>query len=49
MITSVAGTLGGTGEYTWYGAAKGAVNTLVAGVGREVARKAFALMGWRPA
>jgi NAD(P)-dependent dehydrogenase (short-subunit alcohol dehydrogenase family) len=48
MITSVAGTLGGTGEYTWYGAAKGAVNTLVAGVGREVAKEGIRLNGLAP-
>jgi NAD(P)-dependent dehydrogenase (short-subunit alcohol dehydrogenase family) len=48
MITSVAGTLGGTGEYTWYGAAKGAVNTLVAGAGREVAKEGIRLNGLAP-
>lgn len=48
MITSVAGTLGGTGEYTWYGAAKGAVNTLVAGVAREVAKEGIRLNGLAP-
>jgi NAD(P)-dependent dehydrogenase (short-subunit alcohol dehydrogenase family) len=48
LITSVAGTLGGTGEYTWYGAAKGAVNTLVAGVAREVAKEGVRINGLAP-
>jgi NAD(P)-dependent dehydrogenase (short-subunit alcohol dehydrogenase family) len=39
MISSMAATIGGAGEYTWYAAAKGAVNTLVAGAAREVAKE----------
>ncbi len=39
MITSMAATIGGAGEYTWYAAAKAAVNTLVIGAAREVAKE----------
>jgi NAD(P)-dependent dehydrogenase (short-subunit alcohol dehydrogenase family) len=39
MITSMAAVIGGAGEYTWYAAAKAAVNTLVLGAAREAARE----------
>src|SRR5262249_58226900 len=32
LLSSMAATIGGTGEYTWYAAAKGAVNTMTVGV-----------------
>jgi NAD(P)-dependent dehydrogenase (short-subunit alcohol dehydrogenase family) len=48
MITSMAATIGGTGEYTWYAAAKAAVNTLVAGVAREVAKEGVRINGLSP-
>jgi NAD(P)-dependent dehydrogenase (short-subunit alcohol dehydrogenase family) len=39
LLSSMAATIGGTGEYTWYAAAKGAVNTMAVGVAREVAKE----------
>jgi NAD(P)-dependent dehydrogenase (short-subunit alcohol dehydrogenase family) len=39
LLSSMAATIGAMNEYTWYGAAKGAVNTMTMGVGREVARE----------
>ena len=39
LLSSMAAELGGTGEYTWYGAAKGAVHTMALGVAREVAKE----------
>jgi NAD(P)-dependent dehydrogenase (short-subunit alcohol dehydrogenase family) len=48
MITSVAATLGSSGEYTWYAAAKAAVNTLVVGAAREVAREGVRVNGLAP-
>jgi NAD(P)-dependent dehydrogenase (short-subunit alcohol dehydrogenase family) len=48
MITSVAATLGGTGEYTWYAAAKAAVNTLVVGAAREVAKEGVRINALSP-
>jgi NAD(P)-dependent dehydrogenase (short-subunit alcohol dehydrogenase family) len=48
MISSVAATLGGTGEYTWYAAAKAAVNTLVVGVAREVAKEGVRINALSP-
>jgi NAD(P)-dependent dehydrogenase (short-subunit alcohol dehydrogenase family) len=48
MISSVAATIGGTGEYTWYAAAKAAVNTLVVGVAREVAKEGIRINALSP-
>jgi NAD(P)-dependent dehydrogenase (short-subunit alcohol dehydrogenase family) len=48
MISSMAATLGGTGEYSWYAAAKAAVNTLVVGVAREVAREGVRINALSP-
>jgi NAD(P)-dependent dehydrogenase (short-subunit alcohol dehydrogenase family) len=39
MLSSMAADLGSPGEYTWYGAAKAAVNTMVLGVARETAKE----------
>jgi NAD(P)-dependent dehydrogenase (short-subunit alcohol dehydrogenase family) len=48
MISSMAATIGGAGEYTWYAAAKGAVNTLVVGAAREVAKEGVRINGIAP-
>lgn len=48
MISSMAATIGGTGEYTWYAAAKAAVNTLVVGVAREVAKEGVRINALSP-
>lgn len=39
LISSMAAEIGGAGEYTWYAAAKGAVNTMTLGVAREVVKE----------
>jgi NAD(P)-dependent dehydrogenase (short-subunit alcohol dehydrogenase family) len=36
-VTSAAATIGSAGEYTWYAASKGAIDSLTIGLGREVA------------
>lgn len=38
-ISSVAATLGAPGEYVWYAAAKGAVDSMTLGLSRELARE----------
>jgi NAD(P)-dependent dehydrogenase (short-subunit alcohol dehydrogenase family) len=37
LVSSVAATLGGVGEYVWYAASKGAIDTLTIGLSRELA------------
>jgi len=37
LISSMAATLGGAGEYVWYAASKGAIDALTYGLGRELA------------
>jgi NAD(P)-dependent dehydrogenase (short-subunit alcohol dehydrogenase family) len=39
MLSSMAATIGGAGECVWYAAAKGAVDSMVIGMGREVAKE----------
>ena len=39
MLSSMAATIGGAGECVWYAAAKAAVDTMVIGVSREVAKE----------
>jgi NAD(P)-dependent dehydrogenase (short-subunit alcohol dehydrogenase family) len=39
MLSSMAATLGGANECVWYAAAKGAVDSMVIGVAREVAKE----------
>ena len=39
MLSSMAAEIGAAGEYTWYAAAKAAVNTMVLGVARETAKE----------
>ena len=39
MLSSMAATIGGAGECVWYAAAKAAVDAMVIGVSREVAKE----------
>ena len=39
MLSSMAATIGGANECVWYAAAKGAVDSMVIGVSREVAKE----------
>jgi NAD(P)-dependent dehydrogenase (short-subunit alcohol dehydrogenase family) len=39
MLSSMAATIGGAGESVWYAAAKGAVDSMVVGISREVAKE----------
>jgi NAD(P)-dependent dehydrogenase (short-subunit alcohol dehydrogenase family) len=48
LLSSMAAELGGTGEYTWYGAAKGAVHTMALGVAREVAKEGIRINAIAP-
>lgn len=38
-ISSMAAIIGGAGEYTWYAASKGAIDSLTVGLAREVAKE----------
>lgn len=38
-VSSMAATLGAAGEYTWYAASKGAIDSLTAGISREVVKE----------
>ncbi len=48
MVSSMAATLGGAGECVWYAAAKGAVDTMVIGVAREVAKEGMRVNALSP-
>jgi NAD(P)-dependent dehydrogenase (short-subunit alcohol dehydrogenase family) len=37
LISSVAATLGGSGEYIWYAASKGAIDSMTFGLSKELA------------
>ncbi len=39
MLSSMAATIGGAGECVWYAAAKAAIDAMVIGMGREVAKE----------
>jgi NAD(P)-dependent dehydrogenase (short-subunit alcohol dehydrogenase family) len=39
MLSSMTAQIGGAGECVWYGAAKGAVDSMVVGVAREVVKE----------
>ncbi len=48
MLSSMAADLGGTNEYVWYAAAKGAVNSMTVGVAREVAKEGIRINAVSP-
>ncbi len=48
MISSMAAILGGANECVWYAAAKGAVDSMVVGIAREVAREGVRVNGVSP-
>ena len=48
MVSSMAATLGGAGECVWYAAAKGAVNSMVIGIAREVAKEGIRVNALSP-
>ena len=48
MISSMAAILGGANECVWYAAAKGAVDSMVIGIAREVAREGIRVNGVSP-
>src|SRR5579884_1692034 len=48
MLSSMAATLGGAGECVWYAAAKGAVDALVVGAAREVAKEGIRINAVSP-
>jgi NAD(P)-dependent dehydrogenase (short-subunit alcohol dehydrogenase family) len=48
MVSSMAATLGGSGECVWYAAAKGAVDSMVIGVAREVAKEGIRVNALSP-
>jgi NAD(P)-dependent dehydrogenase (short-subunit alcohol dehydrogenase family) len=47
-VSSGAATLGSPGEYTWYAASKGAVDSFTIGLGREVAEENIRVIGVAP-
>ncbi len=48
MLSSMAAVIGGVNEYTWYAAAKAAVDTMVIGVAREVAKEGIRINAVSP-
>lgn len=48
MLSSMAATLGGANECVWYAAAKGAVDALVIGASREVAKEGMRINAVSP-
>lgn len=48
MVSSMAATLGGANECVWYAAAKGAVNSMVIGIAREVAKEGIRVNALSP-
>ena len=47
-ISSGAATLGGPGEWVWYAASKGAIDTMTIGLAREVAGEGIRVNGVQP-
>lgn len=47
-VTSAASTIGSPGEYTWYAATKGAIDSFTIGLGREVAEESVRVVGIAP-
>jgi NAD(P)-dependent dehydrogenase (short-subunit alcohol dehydrogenase family) len=47
-VSSGATTIGSAGEYTWYAASKGAVDSFTLGLGREVAEEGIRVVGVAP-
>lgn len=47
-VTSAAATIGSPGEYTWYAASKGAIDSLTIGLGREVAEENIRVVAVSP-
>jgi NAD(P)-dependent dehydrogenase (short-subunit alcohol dehydrogenase family) len=47
-ISSAASTIGSPGEYTWYAATKGAIDSFTIGLGREVAEEGIRVVGIAP-
>lgn len=48
MLSSMAAILGSAGEYVWYAASKGAVDTMVVGAAREVVREGIRINAVSP-
>jgi NAD(P)-dependent dehydrogenase (short-subunit alcohol dehydrogenase family) len=47
-VSSAAASIGSPGEYTWYAASKGAVDSLTVGLAREVAEENIRVVGVAP-
>jgi NAD(P)-dependent dehydrogenase (short-subunit alcohol dehydrogenase family) len=47
-ISSAASTIGSPGEYTWYAATKGAIDSFTIGLAREVAEEGLRVLGVAP-
>jgi NAD(P)-dependent dehydrogenase (short-subunit alcohol dehydrogenase family) len=48
MLSSMAAKLGGANECVWYAAAKGAIDSMVIGIAREVAKEGIRINGVSP-
>ena len=48
LISSAAATLGAPGEYVWYGASKGAIDTMTIGLSKELAADAIRVNAVQP-
>ncbi len=47
-VSSAAASIGSPGEYTWYAASKGAIDSFTIGLGREVAEDGIRVVGVAP-
>lgn len=47
-LSSAATTIGSAGDYTWYAATKGAIDSFTLGLGREVAEEGIRVVGVAP-
>src|SRR5690242_19550340 len=48
LISSAAATLGGPGEYVWYAASKGAIDSMTYGLSKELAADAIRVNALQP-
>ena len=49
LLSSVAADIGGAGEYVWYAASKGAIDSMTFGLAQELAAEGIRVNACRPA
>jgi NAD(P)-dependent dehydrogenase (short-subunit alcohol dehydrogenase family) len=48
LLSSAAATIGGAGEYVWYAASKGAIDSMTLGLSRELAAEGIRVNAVQP-